>query len=68
LSALSPDVALKLPQVEAALEAHVYDMVHAEGAFDLTNKNDDLAVCWKWTGSYKSEYAPRMADNNAAPK
>ena len=59
---------LKLPPVQAALDAHVYDKAHAEAAFDLTNKNGDLAVCWMWTGSYKSMYAPLMADNNAAPK
>jgi hypothetical protein len=59
---------LTLPPVQAALDALVYDKAHAEAAFDLTNKNGDLAVCWMWTGSYKSMYAPLMADNNAAPK
>lgn len=59
---------LALPQVQAGLNAGLYDEAHARAVFNAADKNGDLATCWMSTGSWKSMYAVNMVDNNAAPK
>ncbi len=62
---------LLTPEVEAGLEAGVYDEAHVRLRFDQVDTNGDALVCWKSIGNdnqVRLLYAGNYVDNNAAPK